>query len=319
MHPGLLTLHISSKRETGTPYLLAFFHRLISHRSDICVPMSCAGLFRITRPANAFVAGLAAIVAYLIATGTIVPAALFLFVIVALITAAGNVINDYYDAEIDAINRPDRPVPSGTVTKSTAKSFAITLFLAGILVSFFTNPICIAIALVNSVILMYYAAKLKSTPFFGNLAVAYLSASIFLFGGALAGVTGLYHMLPVAAITLLAMLARELLKDAEDVEGDLAGGAQTLPIRIGVNATARLAFIFAVLAVIASVVPGSWWGIGYLAGIFVVDCTILAAALRVLCCTTPACVKASGSTTFLKVGMFASLIVFTVSAVFLSG
>ena len=281
--------------------------------------MSCAGLFRITRPANTFVAGLAAIVGYLIATGTLVPHVLVLFVIVALITAAGNVINDYYDAEIDAINRPNRPIPAGLVTRSGARSFAGILFLAGILVSFFTNPLCIAIALANSLILVWYAARLKSTPFLGNLAVAYLSASIFLFGGALAGINGLFHMIPVAAITLLAMLARELLKDAEDVEGDLACGAQTLPIRIGIPATARLAFIFAVLAVIASVVPYSWWGIRYLAGILFVDCVILAAALRALGCTTPACVKASGSTTLLKVGMFASLIVFTVSAVFLSG
>lgn len=281
--------------------------------------MSYAGLFRITRPANALVAGLAAIVAYLIATGTIVPAALLLLVIVALITAAGNVINDYYDADIDAINRPDRPVPAGLVTRGGARSYAVILFLAGILVSLFTNPLCIAIAIINSIILVLYAARLKSTPFFGNLAVAYLSASIFLFGGALAGITGLFHMLPVAAITLLAMLARELLKDAEDVDGDLSGGAQTLPIRIGVNATARLAFLFAVLAVIASFVPYSWWGTGYLVGIVVVDCIILAAALWALRCTTPACVKASGSTTLLKVGMFVSLIVFTVSAVFLSG
>lgn len=279
--------------------------------------MSLSGLFRITRPANSLVAGLAAIVAYLIATGTVVPAAGYLLFIVTLVTAAGNVINDYFDAEIDAINRPDRPIPSGAVTRTAARSFAVSLFLCSILVSLFTNMLCIAIAVFNSLLLIAYAARLKSTPFFGNVAVAYLSASIFLFGGALAGWTGLVHMLPVAAITFLAMLSRELLKDAEDVIGDASAGASTLPIRMGIPFTVRLAFLFVLFALLASAVPYIWWGIWYLAGILVVDCVILAAAVKALPCTTPACVTASGSTTLLKAGMFASLVVFTLSAIFL--
>ena len=110
--------------------------------------MSPSGFFRICRPANSLVAGLAAIVAYLIATGTVVPAALLLFVIVALITAAGNVINDYYDVDIDMVNRQDRPIPSGTVTRGAALRFAVLLFLAGIAVSLFV----VAIAALNLVL-----------------------------------------------------------------------------------------------------------------------------------------------------------------------
>ena len=126
--------------------------------------MRLAGFITITRPINSFVAGLAAIVAYLIDTGTVIPESLLLFFIVALITAAGNVINDFFDAEIDAINRPDRPIPSGAVSRGAARGFAVMLFLAGILVSFFTNPLCIGIAIFNVLLLIAYAAKLKSTP-----------------------------------------------------------------------------------------------------------------------------------------------------------
>jgi geranylgeranylglycerol-phosphate geranylgeranyltransferase len=279
--------------------------------------MSLSGLFAITRPANSAVAGIAAIVAYLIATGTLAPPVLLLFCVVLLVTAAGNVINDYFDAEIDAINRPDRPIPSGSVSRNSAWQFAVLLFCTGIIVSFFLNTLCCAIAIFNTILLLAYAARLKSTPFLGNAAVSYLSASIFLFGGALAGWSGFVHMLPVAAITFLAMLARELLKDAEDVEGDKAGGASTLPIRIGIRSTAGLACFSALLAAAASVVPYFWWGTWYLVGILVVDCVIVGATLRTLGCGTADCVKASGSTTFLKLGMFASLIVFTLSAVFL--
>jgi len=279
--------------------------------------MRPAGFFSIIRPLNSFVAGLAAIVAYLIATGTIVFGVLLLMAVVVLITAAGNVINDYYDAEIDKINRPERPIPSGAVGRDAACVYAGLLFCAGILLAGFTSPLCCGIAVFNSLLLVAYAARLKSTPFFGNAAVSYLSASIFLFGGAFAGWTGFVHMLPVAAITFLAMLSREILKDAEDIEGDRTGGADTLPIRIGVKKSALLAFVFALAAVTASAVPYLWWGTWYLFGIAIVDLVILAAAARALPCTDPDTLRATGATGLLKYGMFASLVIFTLSAVLL--
>jgi len=279
--------------------------------------MSAAGFFRITRPANAVISGITAIIAYLIATGTVIPSTVLLFIIVSLITAAGNVINDYFDVAIDRINRPERPIPSGLVSPVAARCFAVTLFLAGVLVALFTPVLCLAIVVINSVILVLYAAKLKSMPVIGNAAVAYLAASIFLFGGAFAGGNAVVLMIPLAAITFLATMVREILKDAEDVDGDTAGGADTLPIRIGIRPTTRVALVFALIAVIASVVPYLWWGMWYLAGIVIVDSIILVAAVRTLPCNTPACVRATRSTTLIKAGMFAALVVFALSAVFL--
>ncbi len=279
--------------------------------------MSLAGYVTITRPVNALAAGLAAIVAYLIATGTVIPGVLLLFAVVALVTAAGNVINDYFDVGIDRVNRPDRPIPSGQVRLPAARAYAITLFLAGILVCLLTNPLCIAIALFNSLLLIAYAARLKRTPLFGNITVSYLAGSMFLFGGALDGLQGLFHVLPFAVMTFFAMLARELVKDAEDVYGDLANGAVTVPIRFGVRATMVLALFCAILGVVSSFVPVQRWGFFYLCGILAVDAVLILACLKPVRCTTPSCVKASGASTLLKAGMFASLLVFTGSALFL--
>jgi len=220
--------------------------------------MSIAGFFVITRPVNAAVSGVTAIIAYLIATGTVTSPAVFLLVIVTLITAAGNVINDYFDADIDRINRPDRPIPSGRVSRMAARGFAVMLFLAGIAVALFTPPLCLAIAVANSLILVLYAARLKSLPVVGNAAVAYLAASIFLFGGAFAGRDAFVLMIPLAAITFLATMVREILKDAEDVQGDAMGGADTLPVRIGIRTTARIAAGIAMIAAIASLIPCLW-------------------------------------------------------------
>ena len=279
--------------------------------------MSLSGYVTITRPVNSLVAGLAAIVAYLIATGTLIPGTLLLFATVALITAAGNVINDYFDVEIDRVNRPDRPIPSGQVSLPAARAYAVTLFLAGILVCLFTNELCIAIAVFNSLLLIAYAAKLKRTPLFGNITVSFLAASMFLFGGAFGGLPGLYRVMPFAVMTFFAMLARELVKDAEDVEGDKASGAVTIPIRYGIPATLYLALFCAIMGIVASLAPYLWWGFWYLCGILIVGGIILLACLKSVRSKTPQGVKDSGASILLKAGMFASLVIFTLSALFL--
>jgi geranylgeranylglycerol-phosphate geranylgeranyltransferase len=278
--------------------------------------MSASAFITITRPHNAVVAGLTALIGYLIATGTLTPPSLLLAVAVALITAGGNVINDVFDLEIDRINRPTRPIPAGEISLAGAKAYAATLFAGGLLVAALTTPLCLAIALVNSVILIVYAVRLKKTPFLGNVAVAYLTASVFLFGGAFAGIEGLVRNLSLAAITFLATVARELLKDAEDVDGDAAGGARTLPMIVGVRRTGIFAFACACGAVAVSLLPfGDWWGLFYLAGIAVVDLVILFGAFRGLRCTTPGCVRVSRATSILRAGMFAALVVFAIAAV----
>lgn len=269
------------------------------------------------RPLNATVAGCAAIIGYLMATGTLVSGAVILFLVVFLVTGAGNAINDYFDVEIDRINRPERPIPSGAASAKGVFVYSSILFVAGITLSLLTNPFCVAIAVANSILLIWYAAILKRTPGAGNAAISYLTASIFLFGGAYAGPDGLLLLTPLALITFFAMLAREIWKDAEDLEGDLAQGADTLPIRIGVYPAIRLGFLFLAGAIFASLVPVIWWGLYYLAGITCVDILVMWVGVKALGCKTAACLKKSRVTALVKYAMFVSLVVFAVSAVLL--
>ena len=273
-------------------------------------------LIRITRPVNALMAGVAALLGYLIGTGGITFEALILLPIVTLITAGGNVLNDVVDAEIDAINRPRRPIPSGAISRRASAWYAVNLFLAGIFLSIFTTPLCFLIALFNSTLLILYAWHLKREPLVGNLTVSYLTGSVFLFGGALAGLYGLERNLPLALITILATMARELLKAAEDVKGDTAGGVVSVPILIGIQRTSFLAFGFAGLAVVVSLLPViPWWGLTYLLQIGIVDLMILAGTGMVLSCQESECVRKSKATTILKVGMYLALLVFCGAAV----
>lgn len=279
--------------------------------------MVLPGAIRIMRPMNSIVAGIAAVLAYFIATGTLIPAALVLVPIVFLITAGGNTINDYFDVSIDRINRPGRPIPSGELTPSGAKYLALALFSGGIILSGLTTLPCLLIAAFNSALLYLYASRLKGMLLIGNMTVAYLSASIFLFGGAFAGSSGIITISVIALMTFFAMLARELVKSSEDVAGDAAAGALTVPVEYGIRVAVLLSFIFALCGIMVSLFPVRWWGYPYLAGILAVDGVILAGTLKPARCRHPDCVRDSGASTLLKAGMFASLLVFTLSAALL--
>jgi len=281
--------------------------------------MTRAGLLTITRPVNSLVAGLAALLGYIVATGTLAPVSLLLVPIVFSITAGGNVFNDLCDLEIDRINRPDRPLPSGRVTPEAAGILAASLFAAGLVLTIPAGLPCVIIAVMSSLLLLFYGRTLKRTALWGNVAVSYLSASIYPFGGALAGLPAMERTLPLAGITFLAMLSRELLKDAEDVAGDSAAGARTVPIVFGVKKTGILAYACALGAIAVSLLPVvPWWGPAYLVGVGAADVVILFGAARALRCRTPECVRISRSTTILKVGMFLALVVITGAAI-LSG
>ncbi|WFN35546.1 geranylgeranylglycerol-phosphate geranylgeranyltransferase [Methanogenium sp. S4BF] len=270
--------------------------------------MSIRGYLQILRPVNALVAGIAVLLGVLVAGGEVTPVLFLLVVAVFCITGAGNAVNDYYDREIDAINRPDRPIPSGAVSIRGAAVYSAVLFLFGIACAAFVHPFCFGIACLNSLLLVAYAARLKGVPLAGNIVVSYLAGSIFLFGGAAAGTDGLLLNLPLAGIVFLPMTAREILKDAEDIEGDREGGARTLPMVTGVLTSCRIAAVLAAGAVLLSLLPVvPWWGWWYLGMIALADLVILYAVASAFRCTTSACVRESGATSMLKTGMFAAL------------
>ena len=98
------------------------------------------GYLALLRPTNAVVSGLVALLAFLIEGGAPGPVMASLFLAAVLVTGAGNAINDYYDAAIDAVNRPERPIPSGRVSERGAARYAAVLFLAGCLAAVPAGP-----------------------------------------------------------------------------------------------------------------------------------------------------------------------------------
>jgi len=164
------------------------------------------------------------------------------------IAAAGYVINDFFDIPIDIINRPDRILPSGKITPKAAYMFSIMLFIFGITASYFTqNLYCVLIAIVNSILLFSYAKTFKMSFLAGNILVAYITASTFLFGGLCNN--NVKNSIIIVIFAFLYTFIREIVKDGEDIEGDIKLGAKTLAVKIGRKNIAVVS-IFPALAII---------------------------------------------------------------------
>ncbi len=253
-------------------------------------------------------ASVAAIIGLALAGGLQPWATVLIFLTVFLVTGAGNAVNDYYDREIDAINRPGRPIPSGRIAPEAALRYSLALFLAGCLLAGLVNPVCLGLAAFNSALLFLYARNLKAMPLSGNITVAFLTGSTFLFGGAATGMQGLLANEIPFLLSFLVSMSREIAKDIEDVAGDLAGGARTLPILAGERLSGALAAGFALLAVALSFLPP--FGIGYQAVVAVADIFLLTAVIKVISR------DASGAQKALKKGMAVALLAFLVAAFF---
>jgi geranylgeranylglycerol-phosphate geranylgeranyltransferase len=248
---------------------------------------------QLMRIANCAMAAFAAVIGVLLAFRIIFEQPLQAFpffeagsvgIAVMLVTGAGNTINDYFDVGIDTINRPDRPIPSGKVSKQQALFFAAFLFIAGIAIAGFINLVCALIALFNSLLLVLYARNLKATPFFGNAAVGYLTGSTFLFGAAVFGMEGLYALSVLFLLATLATIAREIVKDIEDMEGDLKAGATTLPVLIGKKQAGFVASALALIGIAVSPYPymNSMLGEYYLPLVGIADLLFIAGVYAVL-------------------------------------
>jgi geranylgeranylglycerol-phosphate geranylgeranyltransferase len=265
------------------------------------------GCLELTRPGNAVAAGGLTFVGAFVAGGLSAPApTAFAVVATVLATGGGNAINDYFDREIDAINRPDRPIPRGAVSPRGALLFSGLLFAVAVGLTLLLPLFAVAIALINLVALVAYTELFKGLPGVGNALVAYLTGSTFLYGGA--AVEGnLSPVVVLFALAASATMAREVVKDVEDAAGDREEGLRTLPIVLGRRRALAVAAAFVVAAVVASPAP-------YLLGTFGLPyLVVLAPALAVMLGATYLAFESPAvGQRWLKVSMFAAAVAFVV-------
>ncbi|MAT39133.1 MAG: geranylgeranylglycerol-phosphate geranylgeranyltransferase [Ectothiorhodospiraceae bacterium] len=220
-----------------------------------------AGFISIVRPINAAITALSIAVAAAIAwnAGALLLDALLASIAGFLIAGFGNAVNDVFDLEIDKVNKPERPLPSGKISFRSAQIFAAILAAAGIGLSLLLHGVASLIAAATVALLYFYAAYFKRMLLVGNIIVSFLTGLAFVYGAVAVNNIGAAAI--PAVFAFLFNFGREILKDAEDVEGDSAMGADTFAIRYGMRASLLLATAVYAVLVAATFVP-------YVAGVY---------------------------------------------------
>jgi geranylgeranylglycerol-phosphate geranylgeranyltransferase len=211
-------------------------------------------LIKLSRPVNVLISFFTIIIAAEIAGGlnpleNVILAAIS----AALITIGANVINDYYDIEIDKINKPNRPLAAGVVSRKTAFLYFISVYLLAWCLALYMNVWMFLIAFTTSILLFFYSYHLKRTVLWGNLTVSFATAMAFVYGGVAVG----YYMESFfpASFAFLFHLGREILKDIQDMDGDNRAGAVTFPIKYGAFKSIVLIGIDFILLVFLTAIP----------------------------------------------------------------
>ncbi len=180
---------------------------------------------------------------------------LFLFILsTLLITAAGNIINDYFDIKADKINKPNRLI----VSKNIKRRWAIVLHLSfntiAIIISLylsliFKNLLLVLIPFIAINLLWFYSWYLKKKLILGNVTIAFLTALVPI-------LTAIYlnKIIPfnndelgliylIASFAFLQNLIREIIKDTEDIEGDKLIYVKSIPIYFGKRITKMICLV----------------------------------------------------------------------------
>jgi geranylgeranylglycerol-phosphate geranylgeranyltransferase len=206
-------------------------------------------------------------------------------------------LNDYYDLEIDRINkRTDRPLVRGDISPKTALNIFYLLFPLGLICSYFVNMTCFVIALITALISVLYDVKMKKIKLIGNFYIAYIMAIPFVFGGAtvlgnttftLGTINPAIYV--IALIAFLAGAGREIMKDVMDFDGDKIQGVKSFPRYIGIRASNGVASLFYLFAIALSFLPyfsvdfGVYYrSISYFILVFITDTMLLSTSLQLV-------------------------------------
>ena len=170
--------------------------------------------------------------------------------------AAGNTFNDISDYDIDKVAKPHRPIPSERISIGNARKVAYAFSLLSALcmasaITFTDQPYPLVAIWSLAAFLMYtYDAgpQTKKMGLIGNISISLMVGAVILYGAASVSLVNTPIVLFAAGVAFFANLAREIIKDCEDMESD--EGRNTLPMRVGLMNARAIAYLFILASMI---------------------------------------------------------------------
>lgn len=217
--------------------------------------MKLIAIIKIIRPINLLITFLSVIISAVISASF---DSLSLIVILTALSvtfsfAAGNVINDVIDFEIDKINRPERVLPLGLMSLKSAKGlYFITVGISLLLSALVAVEILVIMIFLN-LLLLLYSTNLKRIILLSNFVVAFATAFPLVLGGIV--VENFFGGLIPAGFAFFTNFIREIIKDSEDIKGDSIIGVKTFPQQFGLDFSVALIISLIILLIVIDMLP----------------------------------------------------------------
>ena len=216
-----------------------------------------AGYLRLMRIPNDVTIGIAVIVGEYIGLASL-PAPWYMingFFSGFLTSASVMVINDVCDVDVDRVNAPHRPIPSGLITINEAKLFSLTLVALGLFTAFSLTIWNVLIVILFWSLGIVYDWKLKRTGLIGNSIVSLSVAIPFLYGSLAVQEINNLLILLFSTMAFLTNMGREIIKGIMDYEGDKKAGIKTAAVLYGPKQSYMLSASLIIIAIFLSVIP----------------------------------------------------------------
>ena len=164
-----------------------------------------------------------------------------------LLAASSFTLNDYVDYEVDFINTPQRPIPSGRLTRNEALRYGVCLGILGVAATILLNPVAVIFGLTVYALTIFYTLKVKVYGFIGNIIVAFSIASYFLFGYLTISIYIDPKIAGISGICFFYVLGGEVAQSIADAEGDKLRSVRSISIVRGPKIAAFIASLCYVL------------------------------------------------------------------------
>jgi len=245
-----------------------------------------SGFIRLFRPELPFAAGVTVLMGEIVALGGL-PSwreALLGFTCAFLLSASALILNDVFDLEVDRVNAPDRPLPSGVVSVREAIGLSVVVTLGGFAVALSISPDVMVFGTIIWVIGFLYNWKFKRSGLPGNLMVAISVAACFILGGMAVGDSANKLVWLLALGAFLIDLAEEIAGDAMDMEGDRLRESRSLALRFGQRTALCVSAGIFMLLFLLTPLPliFGWMGIEYLLAILIADAMLIYYTIKLM-------------------------------------
>jgi geranylgeranylglycerol-phosphate geranylgeranyltransferase len=207
-----------------------------------------------------------------------------IFFSMAFITSAGFALNDYFDRESDAIIKPKRPIPSGALSLKQVVAVSTVLFIIGLIMAAYINWLSFAIIAVDSLLLVFYSTLVKrKSGFVANVLIGILTGTAFIYGEATISTPMLWISLSLYPIAF-GTIGGNVLRDVLSLDGDSKVGYPTLPQKIGVDGSEKVAALFFILTGVFAPLPYllKYFNVYYLAPILLWSIILICSSVLLL-------------------------------------